>query len=43
MTDAYDKYIAWRRLTHNGRRGRDEMSPEEQREWDALGITEAHA
>lgn len=34
-----DHYLAWRRLTNNGRRGRDEMSPESQAEYDALGIT----
>jgi hypothetical protein len=37
---AYEKYIAWRRLTNNGRRTRDEMSPESQAEYDALGYQE---
>jgi hypothetical protein len=26
------------RLSHNGRRGRDKMSPREQAEWDSLGF-----
>jgi hypothetical protein len=39
MSDSgYHTYIAWRRLTGNGRRSRDEMSPAEQAEWDSLGI-----
>jgi hypothetical protein len=37
---AYEKYIAWKRLTHNGKLGREEMSPESQAEYDALGVTE---
>jgi hypothetical protein len=32
----YDDYVIWMRLTHNGRRGRDEMSADEQVEYDAL-------
>jgi hypothetical protein len=35
---SYSKYIAWKRLTNGGRL--NEMSPEQQREFDALGITE---
>jgi hypothetical protein len=34
---SYDRYIAWRRLIRNGWRGREQMSPTEQVEWDALG------
>lgn len=37
---SYEKYIAWRRLTNGGRRSREEMSPESQVEYDALGVTE---
>jgi hypothetical protein len=37
---SYDRYIRWRHLTNNGRRNRDEMSPESQAEYDALGIYE---
>lgn len=37
----YDTYIAWRRLTHNGKRGRDEMSAREQEEYDALEVSQA--
>jgi hypothetical protein len=40
---SYDKYIAWRRLTNNGRRGRDEMSPESQAEYDSHGFQELSA
>lgn len=40
---SYDTYIAWKRLTHSGKRSRDEMSAPEQAEWDALGITEEPA
>jgi hypothetical protein len=36
--DKYRKYIAWMRLTHNGRRGRKQMSPKEQAEYDGLGF-----
>jgi hypothetical protein len=36
-----DSYIAWKRLTHNGKRGRDEMTPEEQAEWDSSRIKTA--
>jgi hypothetical protein len=39
----YDRYIASMRLTHNGRRGREQMSAAEREEWDGLGITEASA
>jgi hypothetical protein len=35
---SYESYIAWKRLTHNSRRSREQMSPEDQTEWDALGI-----
>jgi len=38
---SYDRYIAWRRLTHNGERSREQMSASEQAEWDALGIQES--
>jgi hypothetical protein len=34
---SYDKYIIWMRLTHNGRRSRAEMSPQDQAEYDAQG------
>jgi hypothetical protein len=37
---SYEKYIVWRRLTNNGRRGREDMSPESQAEYDAQGFTE---
>jgi hypothetical protein len=40
MTCSYSSYIAWRRLTHNGQRDRQQMSPGDQQEWDALGIRE---
>lgn len=33
-----DRYLAWRRLTHAGKRRREDMSPVEQREYDALGV-----
>jgi hypothetical protein len=35
---SYDSYIAWKRLTNGGRL--NEMSREQQREFDALGISE---
>lgn len=35
---AYDAYITWRRLTHNGHRSRDEMSPADQQEYDSYGF-----
>jgi hypothetical protein len=38
---SYEGYIAWRRLSRNGVRGRDEMSAAEQREWDAWGFRQA--
>jgi hypothetical protein len=34
----YKAYIAWRRLTDNGHRKRDEMSPSEQAEYDRFGF-----
>jgi hypothetical protein len=34
-TARYDRYIVWKRLTHNGWRGRDQMSPAEQAEYDS--------
>jgi hypothetical protein len=37
--EKYERYVAWMRLTHNGRRGREQMPPQAQREWDTLGIT----
>ena len=37
----YDAYIAWRRLTHNGHRNRDQMSPEAQAEYDSYGFKAA--
>ena len=36
----YRNYITWKRLTHNGRRTREQMTPESQAEWDALGVKE---
>ena len=41
--ERYRKYIAWLRLTHGGRRGREEMSQRDQVEWDALAIKERSA
>src|SRR5262249_36840638 len=38
---SYDRYIAWRRLTHNGERSREQMSAQDQAEYDALGIQES--
>ena len=38
-----DAYLAWRRLTNNGRRGREEMSPESQAEYDSFGFKEMSA
>jgi len=35
MTDNYDRYVTWKRLTHSGARNRDDMTPAEQEEWDA--------
>jgi hypothetical protein len=32
----YDRYITWRRLTHNGHRKREQMNPQEQAEYDDL-------
>jgi hypothetical protein len=40
MTRCYLSYVAWMRLTHAGRRHRDEMSENERAEYDALGIQE---
>lgn len=40
---SYDKYIAWRRLTHNGQRSREEMSPASRAEYDSYGFREAPA
>jgi len=37
---SYETYIAWMRLTHNGRRTRIEMSETERAEYDALKVTE---
>jgi hypothetical protein len=37
---SYEALIAWRRLTHGGRRGRDQMSPEQRLEYDAWNFTE---
>jgi hypothetical protein len=34
----YHAFIRWKVLTHNGHRSRDEMTPEQQAEYDALGI-----
>lgn len=34
----YYKYIAWKRLTHSGKRSRSEMSSKERQEWDALSF-----
>jgi hypothetical protein len=39
----YHTYIRWRSLSNNGARKRADLSPAEQQEWDALGITEAPA
>lgn len=36
----YDKYVAWMRLTHNGRRLREDMPPAAQAEYDSIGIKE---
>jgi hypothetical protein len=38
---SYDRYIAWRRLTHNGHHTREQMSLKDQTEFDALGLKEA--
>lgn len=35
---SHDAYIAWRRLTNNGRRTREQMSPESQAEYDTWGF-----
>jgi hypothetical protein len=35
---SYENYIAWRRLTHNGRLKSEQMSPRAQAEYEALGI-----
>lgn len=37
-TARYKAYIAWRRLTHNGHRSRDQMSLKEQAEFDAFAL-----
>jgi len=37
---SYDRYVAWRRLTHNGHRTREQMSLKDQAEFDALGLKE---
>jgi hypothetical protein len=42
-TVSYVTYIAWRRLTHDGSRGREQMSAASRAEYDSLGITEAPA
>ena len=41
MTDNYDRYVTWKRLTHSGARNRDDMTPAEQVEWDAMGFTQS--
>jgi hypothetical protein len=38
---SYDRYVAWLRLTHGGRRGREQMPPRAQQEWDGLNFQEA--
>ena len=38
FTVSYKGYIAWSRLTHNGHRKRDQMSPADQAEYDAFGL-----
>jgi hypothetical protein len=35
---SYEGYIAWRRLSHNGKRTRADLTPEQQREWDDWGF-----
>jgi hypothetical protein len=35
---AYQRYIAWMRLTDNGRRTRDQMTSLDRQEYDSLGI-----
>jgi hypothetical protein len=35
---SYPNYVVWLRLTHSGRRGRDEMSAAEQPEYDSCGF-----
>ena len=37
----YSTYVAWKRLTHGGTRSREDMSPTEQAEFDALGTKTA--
>lgn len=34
-------YVAWRWLTHNGHRKREQMSPADQEAYDSCGFTEA--
>ena len=41
LSVVYDTYIAWRRLTGNGRRTLEDMSPAAQAESEALEITKA--
>jgi hypothetical protein len=41
VTGGYHSYLIWRRLSHNGRRTRKDLSPAQQAEWDAAGITES--
>jgi hypothetical protein len=38
---SYAKFLAWQRLTHAGRRGREEMPPRAREEFDGLNFEEA--
>jgi hypothetical protein len=37
---SYQAYVAWKRLSHSGRRSRADLSSALQEEWDAAGIKE---
>jgi hypothetical protein len=39
--DDLTAYTTWLRLTHNGRRRREQMTPQQQAEFDGLGVTPA--
>lgn len=40
---SYDNLIAWKRLTHNGKRSRGEMSEAQRAEYDAVGFRQKPA
>ncbi len=39
--EKYQRYVSWMRLTHGGRRLREDMPLKAAAEWDAIGFEEA--